>query len=370
MTEPRRTSGRLSAQFATTLRSRIEDGTLASGVFLPTERELAAQNELARVTVRRALQLLESEGLVAIEPRHGYRVLTKADEPGKACPLGYVLHSQSADVIQNLWQMVLSSSVAQRGGSLLLVPIENQSRQNILDRIRAARVWGLILDTYDSNMHELLKATGLPSVMLNCWSEHAQGLDAVLQNNHQGGYLAAERLLAQGHKEIGWFGPVAASIHSRERFTGALAAVLHAGLGLSCLRPVPVPWQNPEQTAHMLLSRPDYPRAILALWPAHAVALGQAAYAHNLKLGRDLDIIGCTTDEHYPRYSASFPGGLVPPTVLHCATLMARTAIERLADRLADPTLAPVRISVPSRLEEARTTAAVSNNFSESGLGS
>jgi DNA-binding GntR family transcriptional regulator len=57
------------------LRDRILNGELAPGTRL-VERELVESHDVARVTVRSALQRLAGEGLVTTEPHRGARVAT------------------------------------------------------------------------------------------------------------------------------------------------------------------------------------------------------------------------------------------------------------------------------------------------------
>lgn len=52
------------------LRRRVETGSLGAGRLLPSEAELCATYEASRVTVRRALEVLRSEGLV--DARQGF----------------------------------------------------------------------------------------------------------------------------------------------------------------------------------------------------------------------------------------------------------------------------------------------------------
>ena len=47
------------------LRTHILDGTIASGAPLPAERDLVLQTGLSRGSVREALRILQTEGLVA-----------------------------------------------------------------------------------------------------------------------------------------------------------------------------------------------------------------------------------------------------------------------------------------------------------------
>ena len=52
----------------------IRSGELAPGARLPSERELAARHDVARMTARKALGLLESEGAIYSVDRQGYFV--------------------------------------------------------------------------------------------------------------------------------------------------------------------------------------------------------------------------------------------------------------------------------------------------------
>jgi GntR family transcriptional regulator len=54
----------LYAQVKTTIREAIRNGRLAPGSLLPSEKELEVEHGVSRITVRRALEELEREGLV------------------------------------------------------------------------------------------------------------------------------------------------------------------------------------------------------------------------------------------------------------------------------------------------------------------
>ena len=55
----------LYIQLATLFRRRIEQGQWAAGSQIPTLEELMAEHGVARATIRQALGLLESEGLIS-----------------------------------------------------------------------------------------------------------------------------------------------------------------------------------------------------------------------------------------------------------------------------------------------------------------
>jgi DNA-binding GntR family transcriptional regulator len=67
----------LTEQIAADLRSRITSGGLPPGATLPSENDLGLQYGTSRVTVRRALEDLEQEGLVTARPGIGRVVRTR-----------------------------------------------------------------------------------------------------------------------------------------------------------------------------------------------------------------------------------------------------------------------------------------------------
>jgi DNA-binding GntR family transcriptional regulator len=58
-------------QIAAELRAAIEGGRLLAGSALPSEADLTARHEVSRATVRQALAVLESEGLINTYPGKG-----------------------------------------------------------------------------------------------------------------------------------------------------------------------------------------------------------------------------------------------------------------------------------------------------------
>ncbi|MEZ5322880.1 MAG: GntR family transcriptional regulator [Microthrixaceae bacterium] len=61
-------------RIADLLRAEITSGRLGAGSLLPSESELGVANDASRVTVRRALELLRDEGLVASRQGFGWFV--------------------------------------------------------------------------------------------------------------------------------------------------------------------------------------------------------------------------------------------------------------------------------------------------------
>ncbi|MDW3845253.1 winged helix-turn-helix domain-containing protein [Micromonospora sp. BRA006-A] len=72
-------------QLADLLRDRITSGDLAPGASLPSELRLAQEYGLSRTSVRQAVALLRSEGLVIVEPPRG--TFVRAVEPTETVAL-------------------------------------------------------------------------------------------------------------------------------------------------------------------------------------------------------------------------------------------------------------------------------------------
>jgi len=346
-------TGRVSSQLTALLREAISSGQLVTGGYLPTVRDLSREHGLATRTVQRALGALEAEGLVVAEPRRGYRVLARANDPNRSLPLAYILSTDDPPARWDEMHMQLSAclqaAAAKHGWSLLAVSAGPEARVPIvMDKLRSARACGVVLDTLDTEMIAASARMGLPAVMVDAWLEDLT-VDAVLQDNYRGGFLAAKHLLEQGHREICWFGNLTESSHARERFGGAAAALMTAGVSLTGM--VAVNKQNMEAEAHALLGRANRPRAILALWRDIALCVAQAAQARGLVLGKDLDLVGWSIEELYEAgYRSRMPQNYAAPAVCWSAMTMAETALQRLVELRHRPGATSLRQHVPVRL--------------------
>ncbi|MEO8656216.1 MAG: GntR family transcriptional regulator [Ramlibacter sp.] len=90
------------------LREQLEEGRFASGV--PGELALMRQFGVARVTVRRALEQLAQEGLIAREPGRGTRAIGWPARQGAAAA-NEPMRTQLTGLLENLVSMSLSTSV-------------------------------------------------------------------------------------------------------------------------------------------------------------------------------------------------------------------------------------------------------------------
>lgn len=346
--------GRASGKLKATLRKRILAARLAGEEYLPAIRELCAAYDVSLDTVRRAINSLVAEGLIVAEPRRGYRIV-QAPAAEADLPVAYVLSlspgatgwDQFHQLLQNCFQVV----AAQRGWPLLALSAERGRHEAVLQQLRATRSFGVILDSFDRELIDALSSIDLPVVMADSWDEHAE-VDAVIQDNYRGGYLAAEHLIRSGHRELAWFGPVEESSMSRERFGGACAALAMAGLPAPKLCPnLPLGAEEPqaEDKARYFLTMMHNPTAVLALWAPLAVGLETAARKRRLEFGRDIHVVTWSPVE---AFEGRMPAAEIPskPAITWSVMEMARAALARLAERRNTPGLPAVRVSVPTRL--------------------
>ncbi|RYY53066.1 MAG: GntR family transcriptional regulator, partial [Comamonadaceae bacterium] len=93
MTKPARDDGiALHHRVGTLLKDAIASGRYRAGDQLPTEGELVATHGVSRVTVRRALQSLEQQGLIRRRAGHGTFVSDKASVLNMPTPIAEYLH--------------------------------------------------------------------------------------------------------------------------------------------------------------------------------------------------------------------------------------------------------------------------------------
>ncbi|MHC4914762.1 MAG: GntR family transcriptional regulator [Planctomycetota bacterium] len=355
--------GRAATKVAEEVRGGIADGRYASGAFLPPVRALKAALAVNYNTVRRALKALEAEGVIAAEPRHGYRVLGRAHDPERGCPFAYVSwrdrEGAEWDRFHQVLMSGLESAAGEKGWGVLSLGSRSSNYAEVVEQLKAAKAWGAILETSKPEFLELIERAGIPAVMVDEWREDLN-YDSILQDNYRGGYLAGKELVEAGCKRIAWLGPVGRNAHSRERFGGAAAALAAAGQVIPPERCFDA-WREAEEGSRpggqdwlaetrRMLSSPQRPDGVLALWTALSVDVKTVADELGLKVGRDFRTVGWSVQETYGEFASAFAGGDVPPAVVWSVKTMAEISVKRLAERRSDRTTPPLRINVPTRL--------------------
>jgi DNA-binding LacI/PurR family transcriptional regulator len=346
--------GRESAKLCSELRRAILAGKLAAGTFIPTQRELSTRHGVAHTTVRRALKQLIAEGLIVNVPRRGFRVLPKASDPNRGCPVAYVpdpsVHSASRGPFHAYLFVALRKAAGRRGWSLLAAGSEGISSAETVAGLQSQRAFGVVLNTDDQGVLEAVEHWGVPAVIVDGQAE-GRAVDSVMQDGQQGGVLAARYLHARGCRRVAWFGPLQGDAHVLERFGGAVAGLTDCGIGLPPELQVGAHAGMQRQTAERLLSGGQRPDGIIVLWREPAIEVVRTATRLGLRVGRDLHVVGWCPEELYDTDVLGRLEGLpIPPVVSWRVADMAELALARLSERRENPGMPALRVKVPVTL--------------------
>lgn len=347
--------GALAEQLAHTLKERILLNKYNVGGYLPSVRQLTEEFELADKTIQRALKMVEKNGLIASEPRKGYKVLARAGNPSKGYPIAFILsvedEMQEWDSFHKTLYRAFQLATIEKGWSILNINIMDESSAEIADKLKSSGACAAILDSSSVELFDLVREAGMISITVDSWDEYIL-TDTVNQDNYRGGYLAAEYLLKKKHTKIAWFGNVAESSASRERFGGATSAVVSR-----CCSSIELPKElqvnaydeNPLEAARKYLAKPKHAKAVLALWAPMAQALMIAAKEKGLRLGKDIDIVGwCINEEVEDFFGKNIKKR--PPLITWSGNQLAAIAINMLEERRDHPEAPPLRINIPVTL--------------------
>lgn len=352
--------GRSAGHVADRIRGEIANGKYTPGSYLPPLRQLAEACGVAYVTAVRGMKLLEREGLIRSEPRRGYILCKGVSARGDSSALfAFVTHDeQQSGVWDETHKSLLAGFQSVSDGSgpdVLSLTSPKDAPDLLLEKIRRAGITGVAIDTANPAFVRLLRGAGVPVVLVDAFT-YEMPVDAVVQDNFRGGFLAGAHLAGKGHREVAWLGNRSRSIHFHERLGGVQAGLRTGGASLSerffvdaqevCSG---VPTDEAIKSARALLSMRGRPKAILALWQSMSNALLTAAHSLGLELGKDFEMVTWGIEENRQTiYRPRFHQGELPAMVCWSARHMAAAALARLTEICAHGDRAPVRINVPT----------------------
>ncbi len=348
---------RPGSRIRTALRQELASGDLRAGEYLPPLRELSKKYDVTRKTITRALKMLEDEGLVCMEPRRGCRILATANDPAHGCPIAFINGiNLEWEVSQGRYKpyqnshLILQKVASKRGWSVLGIDGRNRNHEFIMHQLRAARVCGVVVSSVSLNLVREFKNYGLPIVVIDSWFEE-EAVDTIIQDNFQGGMLAARHPLSHGHERIAWMGSRRDTSHSMARYSGALMELRRQGGSIPDEFDFECDKHSAVEVGKTILQKKNRPRAILALWLNIAIGLVKAARELGMEPGVDFDMVGWTSGEEYERdYTPTFTGFRVQPAIFWDPMEMAEQAVDRLESQRRVSNLPPVRVSVPTVL--------------------
>ena len=182
---------------------------------LPTEHALTAQLDVSRTTVRQALRLLETEGL--IEKRHGSGTFFLG-EPDRSSERGTdrgLIGIANFITIEYIYPSIIQGIedvLSENGYSLVLASGSRGVKQeyDAVRRIVDQGIKGLIIEPQnnlwvrdDHPILQLIESLDIPVVTTH-WGNFSKRISTVTIDDIQAGYQATRYLIEKGHRRIAY----------------------------------------------------------------------------------------------------------------------------------------------------------------------
>lgn len=199
------------------LRGSIREGRYAPGDLIGSEHELARQESISRMTVRKASDLLINEGLLERRPGKGLYVRGRTNANGVVqVVVGNLLWETSLQMARGVQEAVKGDGIhVQLYDAHGDVDLDLQ----MIDHLPSGNARGAVIVSLHSPRFSQaicrLHAAGFPFVLLD---QRMRDIDvsSVTADNHSGGYMAGEHLLKHGHQRIAFIGDlIAATVQDR-----------------------------------------------------------------------------------------------------------------------------------------------------------
>jgi len=205
-------------EISTSLKERLASGLYPRGHYLPSERALAEEFGVNRLSVRRAISLLANQGLVQVLPNRGALICDTPKKEGQANKsretglIALILPFTAKTTIAAQTVSGCNSVFTRHGLHLIL---HDTSSVSVLEQLRQERAFlrsllerevdGALVyfsgEEWNLDLLQQVISAGIPVVLLD---RDAPGVDCdtVMLDNETGGYLATTHLIELGHRRI------------------------------------------------------------------------------------------------------------------------------------------------------------------------
>ncbi len=286
-------------QVANIIRQNILDGIWHEGDAIPPEKILCSRFNIARGTMRQALQILENEGYLVREQGRGtfIRLVDHRTKDSSRRHLAFVvpyIRDSSVSTILVGFQQVAE----QAGFSVVFNHVNNdlQQQEDVVHKLVQQGVMGIALYPVDSEsltgIDKLVNAS-YPIVLVDRYLKNFS-TDYVISDHFGGALRGVHYLINQGHLRVGfvtWLSPAVSMDH---RLLGYHQAMRERGIpvdeSLIC-RVEGYPTVNTDPLVSYLTSE-NRPTAVFAANDQIAIAIYRAAAAVGLRIPEDLSVMG------------------------------------------------------------------------------
>ena len=271
----------------TKARATSHDVAARAGVSQPTVSLVLSSNPKARVARATRERVLRAAAELGYRPNVVARSLVRRRSYALGLIVPDIGNQFFADVVSGAERVATDEGYAVFLSEQRDVPLERH-----LDALRARQVDGVILDAAGASAVPQAAFEGLNIVLID---QPAARWPGVASDAEGAGRLAAEHLLALGHRRVAFIGP-SADVHGfrmRERgFFGALAA---AGVSLpsALLRRGPATLEGGQAAMRALLALPERPTATFCANDLLALGAHKACTQAGVSIPRGMSIVGC-----------------------------------------------------------------------------
>lgn len=333
------------------LRQSIRTGVYRAGDLLGSEHGLAREASISRMTVRRASEILISEGLLERRPGKGLYVRNPEAAPRALRTVQVISGNLSWEPSLQISRGVQATARSERiQVQLYDAHGDVEADLEMLRQLPEGEARGAVIMSLHSPAFSetvcWLKTTGFPFVLVD-QRMHDIDVPSVTADNYAGGYEAGKLLASLGHRRVAFVGDlVAATV--QDRLAGLRDAVADAGLPLQRSQVIDLAegqnrladWSGGvAEAVRDLMRGPTPPTAIFFSCDAVARWAYRPLAEMGLRVPEDVSLVGFDND---PLAEWLNPG---LTTVRQPFESMGRAAMELLCRRMDDP-LAPVEHQV------------------------
>ena len=214
------------------LKHKIESHVYSDGQYLPAERQLSAEYQVERLTLRKALKLLQEDGYIQTMPGAGSRVIAPAGSqpPQDSSYMIAFVISGDMDRQAQLYHIEICNYLEEYckadGANVLFAKVcatdEIPPYLRHPDIVRGV-IW---VANVDSRFLEYSRSHGIPSI---CLAHDYPEFPRINYADFESGFQATKHLLSQGCRNIAFLNGIDNSVN-RNRLAGYREALASCGL--------------------------------------------------------------------------------------------------------------------------------------------
>jgi len=356
-------------QIVESLRKGLASGQYRSGVRLPSEAELTRRFKVSRMTVVKAIQQLQQEGLVV--RRAGSGTYAAQEAIGESLVFGLLIPDLGqTEIFEPICRGMVRSPQARKhsllsGHSFASAEDKEEQAKQLCRHYLDQKVNGVFFAPLEFSAHrdrvnrEILKSldqANIPVVLLDrCGLAFpaAGKHDLVGLDNRRAGYVVTEHLLKLGAKNIAFLARRGSVETVEARIVGCREALYAQGQGLADTVIVRDEAMDAEEIGRILKERTI--EAFVCANDHTAANLMKVLQELGVRIPGEVRIVGFD-DVSYANFLP------VPLTTMHqpCGDIGA-AAMSAMLERIGNPSLAPRSILLDAHLVVRQSCGAMKN---------